>query len=69
MPPTPWNLPVGVELRGSSIQKWRGLTPGSRKDLGYFFILNDNPKFVVLCESAIDAISCFVLHLHCRGQA
>ncbi len=60
------NLPVGAELRGTSIHKWRGLAPGSRKDLGYFSISNDNPKFVVLCESAIDAISCFVLHPNYR---
>ena len=65
--------PVGAELRGTSGALWHGLAPGSRKDLGCFVIpllhlqsgyaAPAQPRSaVVLCESAIDAISCFVLH-------
>ena len=39
--------PVGAELRGTTAVHWRGLAPGST---------------LVLCESAIDAISCHALH-------
>jgi len=62
--------PVGAELRGTtepacrggaSRQSWRGLALGSRKDLGFFSIPADPLPTVVLCESAIDAISCFAL--------
>jgi hypothetical protein len=53
--------PVGAELRGTTEQSWRGLAPGSRKDLGFFSIPADPLPAVVLCESAIDAISCFAL--------
>lgn len=57
----PHNLPVGAELRGSS-SCWRGLAPGSRKDLGFFSIPTQPMPSIILCESAIDAISCFALH-------
>jgi len=53
--------PVGAELRGTGPQPWRGMAPGSRKDLGFFSTLPQNPTSIVLCESAIDAISCFAL--------
>ena len=53
--------PVGAELRGTTEQSWRGLAPGSRKDLGFFSLPADPLPAVVLCESAIDAISCFAL--------
>lgn len=55
------NLVVGAELRGTTSLKWRGMTPGSRKDLGYFSIQSGKTKTVVLCESAIDALSCLML--------
>ena len=55
-------LPVGAELRGTTATPWHGLAPGSRKDLGCFAIPVEPRSTVVLCESAIDAISCFVLH-------
>ena len=41
---------------------WHALAPGSRKDLGCFAIPDEPRPTVVLCESAIDAISCFALH-------
>ena len=56
------NQPVGAELRGTGPARWRGLAPGSRKDLGYFAVPVPCPAAAVLCESAIDAISCSLLH-------
>jgi len=53
--------PVGAELRGTSLHRWRGLAPGSQKDRGFFSVPVVHPKLIVLCESAIDALSCFVL--------
>ena len=55
------NRPIGAELRGTGQQVWRGLAPGTRKDAGYFWIGASGSGKVVLCESAIDAISCFQL--------
>lgn len=52
---------VGAELRGTSTSKWRGLAPGSRKDAGYFWMGQHSAGRIVLCESAIDAISCYQL--------
>jgi hypothetical protein len=67
------NVPVGAELRGTTSRPWRGLAPGSRKDLGFFSIPAAAPTDwpVVVCESAIDAISCFALHpcCHCLSSA
>jgi len=54
--------PVGAELRGTGPQVWRGMAPGTRKDLGYFWIGAQRPREIVLCESAIDALSCFQMH-------
>jgi hypothetical protein len=56
------NNPVGAELRGITAARWRGMAPGSRKDLGYFSVPSPQATAVVLCESAIDAISCLALH-------
>lgn len=53
---------VGAEIRGTTARPWRGLAPGSRKDLGYFSVSKPDAKTIVLCESAIDALSCFILH-------
>ena len=54
--------PVGAELRGTGPRLWRGMAPGTRKDLGYFWTGAPGAKDIVLCESAIDAISCCQLH-------
>lgn len=66
--------PVGAELRGTGPMAWRGLAPGSRKDLGCFAIPacrlappTTTTQASVLCESAIDAISCYALHPAYRG--
>jgi len=56
------NKPVGAELRGTGPQRWRGMAPGSQKDLGYFSVQAPGATMVILCESAIDAISCLLLH-------
>jgi hypothetical protein len=60
------NLPVGAELRGTTQRVWRGLAPGSQKELGCFSIPATPLPGIILCESAIDAISCFALHPHHR---
>jgi hypothetical protein len=54
--------PVGAELRGTGPHVWRGMAPGTRKDWGYFWIGAQGSREIVLCESAIDAMSCFQLH-------
>jgi hypothetical protein len=56
------NRPIGAELRSTGHRVWRGLAPGTRKNAGYFWIGHPGSKQIVLCESAIDAISCFQLH-------
>jgi hypothetical protein len=53
---------VGAELRGTTAQPWRGLAPGSRKDAGFFATSATSAQAIVLCESAIDAISCHALY-------
>jgi len=59
------NAPVGAELRGTTTARWRGMAPGSQKDLGYFSVSAPGVRTAILCESAIDAISCFELHPLC----
>jgi hypothetical protein len=56
------NRPVGAELRGTTPARWRGMAPGSQKDLGYFSVHDSHATTIVLCESAIDALSCLALH-------
>jgi len=56
------NRPVGAELRGTGPRVWRGMAPGTRKDLGFFWIGAPSSRSIVLCESAIDAISCYQMH-------
>jgi hypothetical protein len=65
------NTPVGAELRGTGPQRWRGMAPGSQKDLGYFSVQAPDATMVILCESAIDAISCLLLHpcSHCLSTS
>ena len=60
------NNPVGAELRGTTHRPWRGLAPGSNKDLGFFAVGPLSASSLVLCESAIDAISCCALYPQCR---
>jgi len=63
---------VGAELRGTTSACWRGMAPGSRKDLGYFSIAGaPTPRSIILCESAIDALSAATLHpqSHCLSSA
>ncbi|MBF0234529.1 MAG: DUF3991 and TOPRIM domain-containing protein [Desulfamplus sp.] len=52
---------VGAELRGTGSTQWRGMAPGSKKQSGCFYALGQSNSKMVLCESAIDAISCLVL--------
>jgi hypothetical protein len=58
---------VGAEIRGTNDQfrKWYAVAAGTNKSSGCFYIRDKGAKKVVLCESAIDAISYFVLHRKC----
>jgi hypothetical protein len=56
------NRVVGAELRGTSKKRWLAMALGSRKDLGCFYVKRSNTKKIVLCESAIDALSCFTIN-------
>jgi hypothetical protein len=56
------NRPVGAELRGTGLRIWRGMAPGTCKDAGFFWIGAPGSQQIVLCESAIDAISCHQLY-------
>jgi hypothetical protein len=53
--------PVGAELRGTGSGVWRGLAPGTTKDAGCFWIGRVGSREIVICESAIDALSCSVI--------
>lgn len=53
---------VGAELRGTGPAAWRGMAPGSCKDLGFFSVPATARRHIILCESAIDALSCHLLH-------
>lgn len=53
--------PVGAELRGTRGRPFRAMAEGSRKDLGYFSVTASAPGRIVICESAIDALSCHTL--------
>jgi len=53
---------VGAELRGTASCSWRGMAPGSRKDHGFFAVPTSSLENIILCESAIDAISAHALH-------
>jgi len=53
---------VGAELRGTRGTQWRGMAPGSQKNQGCFYLVGISTRKVVLCESAIDAVSYFVLY-------
>jgi len=58
--------PIGAELRGTGPHSWRGMAPGSRKDQGYFCVCDKRAHAAIICESAIDAISCLAIHpRHC----
>ena len=60
------NRPIGAELRGTGRRVWRGLAPGTCKNTGFFWIGDPGAQHIVLCESAIDAISCLQLHTEHR---
>lgn len=62
---TPTHRTAGAELRGTDPDRtWRGLAPASRKTEAYFSVRlpSQRPRAILLCESAIDAISCLSLH-------
>jgi hypothetical protein len=53
--------PVGAELRGTGAQVWRGLAAGTDKNAGYFWTGRVGSREIVICESAIDALSCHAI--------
>lgn len=59
------NRPIGAELRGTGPQMWRGLAPGTDKNVGFFWTGDAGSGTILLCESAIDAISCRELFPEC----
>lgn len=61
------NRPIGAELRGTGPRTWRGLAPGSSRNAGYFWVGLPRLRKIILCESAIDAISCHQIHSDCIG--
>ncbi|MBT6611865.1 MAG: DUF3991 domain-containing protein [Deltaproteobacteria bacterium] len=56
---------VGAEIRGTTDRIWHALAPGSKKDRGFFYVKNKTSQKVVLCESAIDALSYYALVQDC----
>jgi len=56
---------VGAEIRGTADRPWHALASGSRKDRGCFYVKNSQSRNVVICESAIDAISYHSLDRGC----
>ena len=56
---------VGAEIRGTTDRPWHALASGSRKDRGCFYVKNGQSRNVVICESAIDAISYHSLDRAC----
>jgi hypothetical protein len=58
---------VGAEIRGTTKRTWHALAPGSRKDLGYFHVRSHKASKIVICESAIDAISYHALDSDCMA--
>ena len=53
---------VGAEFRGTGTRVWRGLAKGTCKDAGYFWAGDASSNEIILCESAIDAVSCHQIH-------
>jgi hypothetical protein len=58
---------IGAELRGTTGASWRGMAPGSSKDLGFFAVSAPAALKTILCESAIDAVSAGILFPHHRA--
>jgi len=58
---------VGAELRGTTPVKWHSMAAGSRKAAGWFAAGPGDADDVVLCESAIDAMSCCALRAVARA--
>lgn len=56
---------VGAEIRGTTGRIWHALAPGSKKARGFFYVKNKTSQKVVLCESAIDALSYYSLDQDC----
>jgi hypothetical protein len=57
--------PVGAEFRGTGARVWRGMASGSCKNRGFFWLGALTSRQIILCESAIDAISYCQMHPNC----
>ena len=44
--------PIGAELRGTGPRVWRGMAPGTRKDLGYFWIGARGSRSIVAMKAS-----------------
>jgi len=54
---------VGAELIGTGTSCWRGMAKGSNKKIGGFYVRGDpRSNKIILCESAIDSMSCVLLN-------
>ncbi|MCP4374162.1 MAG: DUF3991 domain-containing protein [Deltaproteobacteria bacterium] len=62
---------VGAEIRGTNdcLRKWHAVAAGTKKHKGCFYVRDKRAKKLVLCESAIDAISYFVLYPKCMAAS
>ncbi len=54
--------PIGAELKGTQATPWCGVATGTSKELGFFYTGETSSKIAILCESAIDALSCLLFH-------
>lgn len=57
---------TGAEIRGTSSQAYKGMSPGSQRGVGFFTVPHSNPMRLVVVESAIDALS---YHALCPPEA
>ena len=53
---------TGAEIRGTSSQAYKGMSPGSQRGAGFFTVSHPKPMRLVVVESAIDALSYHALH-------
>lgn len=61
------NKAVGAELIGTTSVRWRGMARGTKKNQGCFYFKVGAPNHIVICESAIDAISYCSLYKNCMA--
>jgi hypothetical protein len=55
-------ITTGAELCGTSNLPWKGLYKGSKRHEGFFYTGDPSASNCILCESAVDAISCEAIY-------